>query len=106
MAHLRSLFRVALRHPSAIPAMVGLGWASRREGWWRRPPFLPLPPTEYLAWRAETAWGDAEGTGPDELVVRYLQWSREMRRRQRAAAREARRPPGGPIRPPESDRAP
>ena len=30
-----------------------------RPGWWRRPPFLPLPAPDYLRFRMETAYGGA-----------------------------------------------
>jgi hypothetical protein len=79
----RAMLGLALRHPSSLPALVALGWASRRRGWWRRFPFLPLPPRSYLAWRSETAWGEADAAGPDDAMVRYLRWTREMRRRER-----------------------
>jgi len=79
----RAMTGLALRHPSTVPALLGLGWASRRRGWWRRFPFLPLPPRSYLAWRSETAWGASDAAGSDEAMVRYLLWTREMRRRQR-----------------------
>jgi hypothetical protein len=51
-----------------------------RPGWWRRPPFLPLPDAAYLRFRLETAYG---GTGerplePDDLVA-YLRWCRAVR---------------------------
>jgi hypothetical protein len=45
-------------------------------GWWRRPPFLPVPDRDYLRFRLETAYG---GSGfdhepePDDLVT-YLRW--------------------------------
>jgi hypothetical protein len=79
----RSMMGLVLRRPFILPALLGLAWSSRRRGWWRTAPFLPLPPRSYLAWRSETAWGEADGTGSDEAVVRYLRWTREMRRRQR-----------------------
>ena len=44
-------------------------------GWWRRVPFLPLPPRDYLRFRLQTAYG-GDGTGPiaaDDLVA-YLRW--------------------------------
>jgi hypothetical protein len=82
MSLYHGMIRVALRRPGVWPALVGLAWASRGRGWWRRVPFLPLPPPEYLAWRSETAWGEEAG-GSDEAVVRYLHWTREMRRRSR-----------------------
>src|SRR5690606_31043031 len=30
-----------------------------RPGWWRRPPFLPMPSRDYLRFRLLTAYGDA-----------------------------------------------
>ena len=42
----------------------GIGWALFRfycrivaRDWYRRPPFLPLPPSNYLRWRLHTAYG-------------------------------------------------
>jgi hypothetical protein len=50
-------------------------------GWWRRPPFLPLPDREYLRFRLETAYGgdgwDRE-LDPGDLVT-YLRWCRATR---------------------------
>jgi hypothetical protein len=47
-------------------------------GWWRRPPFLPLPARGYLHFRLVTAYGGegdaADGTASD--VVAYLEWCR------------------------------
>ncbi len=51
-----------------------------RPGWWRRPPFLPLPDRDYLRFRMETAYG---GTGEGGLepadLVAYLRWCRAVR---------------------------
>jgi tRNA-dihydrouridine synthase len=52
-----------------------------RRGWWRRPPFLPLPGAAYWHFRLVTVFG---GTGTDEAlsaadVVTYLQWCRRSR---------------------------
>lgn len=75
-----SIVRAVVRRPWLLPAAMGLAWASRERGWYRRPPFLPLPPSEYLRWRTETAYGELEGDPPEEEVVRYLLWARRMRR--------------------------
>lgn len=75
---------LAFRRPAALPAMVGLAWAARRRRWWGRPPFLPLPPGDYLRWRNDTAFGDPTATGSDRELVRYLRWAAQMRRRSRA----------------------
>jgi hypothetical protein len=73
-----------LRHVATRPRLAlrlareGLHY--RRRGWWRRPPFLPLPPREYLEWRLHTAYGDDEEADPtpDELD-RYVRWARRQR---------------------------
>jgi hypothetical protein len=79
----RSLLGLAMKRPDAWLAMVGMGWGARRRGWWRRFPFLPLPPASYLRWRSDTAWGDPEAESPDALTLRYLRWARHMRSRRR-----------------------
>lgn len=60
-----------------------------RPGWWRRPPFLPVPDSEYLAFRLETQYGDAPGDAAD--VVTYLEWCRDQEQAIRHRRRSARR---------------
>ncbi len=49
-------------------------------GWWRRPPFLPLPDPAYLRFRMETAYGGAGDQAPrPEDLVTYLRWCRDFR---------------------------
>jgi hypothetical protein len=64
------LWPVALRHAARLA----------RPGWWRRPPFLPLPGRDYLGFRLETQYGDpaAPPTGAD--VVAYLRWCGALER--------------------------
>lgn len=52
-----------------------------RAGWWRRPPFLPLPDRTYLRFRMVTAYGGdgRRAPEPDDLVS-YLEWCRGDRR--------------------------
>jgi hypothetical protein len=46
-----------------------------RPGWWRRPPFLPLPDPAYLRFRLVTMYGSDHR--PDAAdVVPYLEWCR------------------------------
>jgi hypothetical protein len=40
-------------------------------GWYRRLPFLPLPPRPYLAWRLQTAYGQ---TRPGWRVIAHDVW--------------------------------
>lgn len=51
-----------------------------RPGWWHRAPFLPVPGGEYLAFRAETQYGDAEHRPVASDVVNYLSWCQQMDR--------------------------
>lgn len=51
-------------------------------GWWRRPPFLPVPDRGYLHWRVVTAYGGPEAIRGEDLTT-FLAW----RRRQRCLAR-------------------
>lgn len=45
-----------------------------RYGWWRRPPFLPLPPPAYARFRLETQYGDPDHRPDPDDVLRYLAW--------------------------------
>ena len=41
--------------------------------WWRRWPPLPLPPANYLRFRAQTMYGDGGGPLDKEDLIAYLQ---------------------------------
>ena len=71
-----------LRRPDLWPAAVAQALRLARPGWWRRPPFLPLPDRVYLRFRFETAYGPG-GRPVAADVVAYLQWCREFRRHSR-----------------------
>jgi hypothetical protein len=49
------------------------------DGWWRRRPFLPVPPRDYLAFRFETQYGATGEPRPRDLVD-YLEWCRGLDR--------------------------
>ena len=70
---------MALRRPRLVPWLIRAGWAFRARGWYRRPPFLPVPPPSYMAWRMETAYGDAGHVPSIDELERYLVWSARMR---------------------------
>jgi len=78
--HVRILTLI-LRRPGLLPHALGAAWAFRARGWYRRFPFLPLPPREYVRWRLETAYGDPEAVPPAEDLARYLRWASSMRKR-------------------------
>ena len=74
---------MALRRPSLILHLAGAAWAFRARSWYRRPPFLPLPPKKYLRWRMETAYGDPDALPPAPEAERFLRWTTRMRRLQK-----------------------
>ncbi len=70
---------MALRRPRIIPYLLRAAWAFRARGWYRRPPFLPLPPRSYMRWRMETAYGDPAAMPTLDEMERYLVWAARMR---------------------------
>jgi hypothetical protein len=75
--------RLALRasvNPRLGLDLARLAWSFRARDWYRRPPFLPLPPREYVRWRMVTAYGDPDAVPPLEDVVRFARWRRETMR--------------------------
>ena len=64
----------ALRSPSLAVDLLRVLWNFRARDWYRRPPFLPLPPAEYVRWRMHTAYGDHDAVPPADDVVRYARW--------------------------------
>ncbi len=75
---MRALLAV-LPHPSLW--VTGLRQARRLAvpGWWRRPPFLPLPARAYLRFRMETAYGGRGDQPPvPRDLVTYLRWCRDF----------------------------
>ena len=47
-------------------------------GWWRRPPFLPVPSAPYARFRAITQYGDPEAPPTAGDVVVWLSWVRRF----------------------------
>ncbi len=63
--------------PRLAVDLLRLAWSFRARDWYRHPPFLPLPPREYLRWRMFTAYGDEEAVPPVNDVVNFARWRRE-----------------------------
>ncbi len=78
-------------HPSLWPSAATLLAGLVPSGWWRRPPFLPLPDRRWLAFRMETAYGDPAAVPPGGDLVAYLVWQRAERARRQRIGGSARR---------------
>lgn len=77
---LARLLARALRSPRLLLLMLRTAWVFRARDWYRRPPFLPVPPVEYLEWRWHTAYGDGGAEPTMEELERYLRWVVRMQR--------------------------
>lgn len=76
---LRLTARAVLSPRLAVDLLL-MVWAFRARRWYRRAPFLPVPPREYIRWRMHTAYGDEQAVPPLEDVVRFTRWRREVMR--------------------------
>lgn len=65
----------ALLSPRTAWALLVVGWRFRRNRWWARAPFLPVPASDYVRWRMYTAYGDHDAVPPVEDVIRYARWA-------------------------------
>ena len=72
-----------VRRPSTWwPAVVSaIRFAPR--GWWRRPPFLPMPDERYWRFRMETAFGDEDAAPDLDDLVTAMRWTRRASGRRR-----------------------
>lgn len=77
---LRRIAGLALRQPGLAAGLLGAAWRFRARDWYRRRPFLPLPPAEYVAWRLDTAYGSTDAVPGARELERYLRWAAAMRR--------------------------
>ena len=76
MLYAKLVVRAAV-NPRLAFDLLRLAWSFRARDWYARPPFLPLPPREYLRWRMFTAYGDEEAVPPVGDVVNFARWRRE-----------------------------
>ena len=70
----------ALVNPRLALDLIQVLWAFRARGWYRKPPFLPLPSRDYMKWRMYTAYGDENAVPPLEDVIRFARWKRQVMR--------------------------
>ena len=71
----------AVVNPRVAADLVSLAWSMRKLRWYRIPPFLPVPPREYLRWRMHTVYGDESAVPPVRDVLRFARWRRGLYRR-------------------------
>lgn len=67
-----------LVRPGLWATAVGQVLRLARPGWWRRPPFVPLPDPDYLRFRLETQYGSDRDPVPGDVIT-YLHWCRGFR---------------------------
>jgi hypothetical protein len=68
----------ALINPRLAVDLLRVLWSFRARAWYRKPPFLPLPPATYVRWRMYTAYGDESAVPPVEDVIRFARWRRTV----------------------------
>lgn len=69
-----------LRRPALWPTAARIARRTATPGWWRRPPFLPVPSGDYLRFRLVTQYGETERPPDPADVLDYLAWCREWDR--------------------------
>ena len=70
-----------VRHLTIARALVSFYFRIVPVDWYRRFPFLPLPPRKYLAWRFQTAYGRHRPPWPSLLkdVWQFGSWLTESK---------------------------
>lgn len=68
-----------IRRPDLWRTALRVGRRHTPGRWWARPPYLPLPDREWMAFRFETALADTGGRPTPEQIVEYLEWARSWR---------------------------
>jgi hypothetical protein len=94
MERRRSLLSVTtvvaiVRRPSLWVSALRQAFRLAPTGWWRRPPFLPLPDERYMRFRLETQYGEAMRNTEPADVVTYLAWCRSYQRELRQRSTRA-----------------
>jgi len=65
--------------PRLWASAVAAGASLAPGGWWRRPPYLPLPDRRWLRFRLVTAYGGTGDSRPEvDDVVTWLEWRRRF----------------------------
>ncbi len=75
-----SMVLAVLRRPRLWATALSTLAAMAPDGWWRKPPFLPIPNEDLVNWRMTTAYGSPDTTLAEGDLVAYLEWRREVAR--------------------------
>jgi len=81
---LRAFLAIVVRPRLWWPALRQIVRMARPQ-WWRRAPFLPVPPADYVRFRLETAYGSVTAPPPRDLVA-YIDWCGDSTRTARIAS--------------------
>jgi hypothetical protein len=66
---------------------LGTIWRLAQPGWWRRPPYLPLPDDRLWSFRMVTAYGRPDARPDGEDIVAYLEWCKNSKRQRERVRR-------------------
>ncbi|MBW4029850.1 MAG: hypothetical protein HIU57_04120 [Acidobacteria bacterium] len=72
------LARYLARHPRALTRVARAAWRLRRQHWWRRRPWLPVPDAAYWEFRVHTVAGADTRLEPAQ-VAGAAEWSVRQR---------------------------
>ena len=70
--------RAVVSRPTLWPTACRLGLRMVPSGWWKRFPFVPLPPREYVAFRLVTQYGSEGASIEPADVLNYLAWCKRQ----------------------------
>jgi hypothetical protein len=68
---------MVVARPGLWPTAMRQAGRLAPQGWWRRPPFVPVPRRDYLDYRFETQYGAGGAPEPADVVA-YLEWCRAL----------------------------
>jgi len=67
-----------LRRPSLWRVALQQWRRTTPKGWWRRPPFLPVPSRGYVEFRLVTQYGSGDAPIAPGDVLDYLAWCKRQ----------------------------
>ena len=71
----QGLGRYLVGHPRSVVDVTRVAWRLRQNGWYRKPPFLPVPHQAYWDFRRTTALGSSPVALTPGDVVDAATWA-------------------------------